>query len=315
MTLTRWQRTAVLAAPLVVYVLFFVIPLISLGRMSLNEFTRLTGLQDAVTLDSFRTALTDDFYLRTFLTTLKLALIASVLCTALGCIVGYLMWRIGGNVRRVMLGVILAPLLVASVVRAFGWIGTIGPGGLLPHVSERIGLGTLTIYANEPAVIIGFVHILLPFAVILFITSLDNISPSVMKAAEGLGATEWRRIRAVVLPLTYPGVLSSLLFTFALASAAYSIPAILGGRRVLTASLAIYEQQTRLFNWPLAAALSLILIVVVAFAMSTYQALTRRGRTSRRRAWRRRDRPRDSAPDEGGVPGYDSRPALGDQGG
>lgn len=279
MTLTRWQRIAVLAAPMFVYVLLFVVPLISLGRMSLNEFTRLTGLRDAATLENFGTALTDDFYLRTFVTTLKLALIASVLCTAIGCVVGYLMWRVGGNMRRIMLGVVLAPLLVASVVRAFGWIGTTGPGGLLPHVSEGIGVGTLTIYANEPAIIVGFVHILLPFAVILVITSLDNISASVMKAAEGLGAGEWRRIRSVALPLSYPGVLSSLLFTFALASAAYSIPAILGGRRVLTASIAIYEQQTRLFNWPLAAALSLILIVVVAVAMSSYQALTRRGRS------------------------------------
>lgn len=281
----RLFRLALLSLPAVVYLGMLVVPMIILGRMSLNQYTRTTGIRPATTLDNYKTALTDSFYVSTYLTTLRLAFITAIVCTIVGCVVGYLVWRLGGNYRRIVLTLVLLPMLISSVVRGYGLVGSTGPKGFLDWVSTSLGMGSLDIYGSEFAVMMGFTNVLMGFSVLLVVTSLDNIGRSVMRAATNLGATEWQRFRMVVAPLSYHGILGSMLFVFALAGAEYSIPAILGGRRILTTSILIYREQVVTFNWPLAAALSLTLVVIVMFLMLMYQGvLAQRGRIFRRRA-------------------------------
>ncbi|MCZ7572818.1 MAG: ABC transporter permease [Ardenticatenaceae bacterium] len=272
----RGTTALLLLLPGLAYGVFFFAPLLSSARISFNEFSRFEGMTPGFTLDHYRLALTDSYYLQTWASTLRLAFESATITTILGAVTAYGMWRAGGRVRTYLLAVVLAPLLVSAVVRALGWIAVLGPGGFLPHITSALGLGEVTIMFSEPAIVIGFVHVLLPFAVILTLTNLDAINPSAMRAAANLGATQLQVIRRVVLPLTYPGLFSSFLYVYAIAGAAYSIPAILGGRRVLAASRAIFQQQTAVLNRPSAAALSMILIVVTVTLMLIYQWLTRR---------------------------------------
>jgi ABC-type spermidine/putrescine transport system permease subunit I len=171
---------------------------------------------------------------------------------------------------------------VSGVARAYGWIAIGGPNGPWVQGTRALGLD-IPILFNENSVILSFIHTLLPLAVIQVLLRLDAIAPSLPKAAANLGANQWTTAMRVLLPLSYPALASSFLLVFALCTAAYSVPTILGGGRVLTVAQLIYREQTIIFDWPLAAALATTLTALTLMVMAGYQTVGQR--------WERRARP------------------------
>jgi putative spermidine/putrescine transport system permease protein len=271
------QRTfwAVLALPSLVYVAYFVLPVVDSLRMSLTPYARATGLQSGFTLDSYGLIFEDASYLRAWFTTFRVAIEASLLTVFLGAIVAYALWRVGGRLRGYLSTIVLTPLLVSGVARAYGWIAIGGPNGPWPRLTEVLGLGPIPILFNETSVIVSFVHVFLPLVVILVLVRLDAIAPSIPRAAANLGAGPWTVAGRVLLPLAYPALASGFLLVFALSTAAYAVPAILGGGRVLTVAQLVYREYAVNFHWPLAAALASILTAVTVLSMLGYQALSR----------------------------------------
>lgn len=276
--LRRRTVLLLLAAPLAVYALLFVGSIAEQVHASLSSTVTLTNTVPQWTVDQYTLALTDSTFAGTWGTTLRLSLVAAAITTVLGAAVSFTLWRAGGRVRTVMTLIIIAPMLVSSVVRAYGWITTIGRGGLLSQTTTMLGLDATEIGFGTTAVIIGLVHVLLPFSVLLILGSLDSINPSALRAAASLGAGPVRSAVRVVLPLAAPGLVSSLLVTFSLAAASYSIPTILGGGRVYTAARAIFQESTASFNLPLAAALSVLLILGCLTTALVAQRISRRSR-------------------------------------
>lgn len=282
---TRW-RVLLLTLPIAFYVAFLLLPLLNMGATSLHDFDRLHGTGEGYSTVQYRTIFGDGEYASAIVTTLRIAGITAVTTTLLGAGVAYVVWRQGGRLRQYILLICLVPLMVSTVVRAYGWVATTGPNGLLSRIGELFGVHDLTVMFNEPAVILGFLHVLLPYGVMMTLVNLEGIKPSIVKAAANLGAGEGRRLRSIVGPLAYMGIASSLLLTFALACAAYTIPIILGGRTVRTASVVIYQEQQDFFNWPRSSAVSLLLIGIVLITMVAYQVVSRRssGRARNARA-------------------------------
>jgi len=110
---------------------------------------------------------------------------------------------------------------------------------------------------------IALVHVLVPFVVLAVWTSLQKLDPATEQAAESLGAGPLTTLTRIVLPQVLPGVLSGGLIVFALASSAFATPAIIGGRRLKVVSTTIYDEFLNYLNWPLGAALALVLLVIV----------------------------------------------------
>jgi putative spermidine/putrescine transport system permease protein len=171
--------------------------------------------------------------------------------------------------------VVIAPMLVSAVVRAYGWLATTGREGLLWKASNLLGLPPIEIMFNRTAVVIGLVHVLLPYAMLMVLTSLDGIRPSVVRAAANLGAGPFTTFARVVLPLIRTGLLSSLLITFSLAAASYSIPVILGGGRLYPIARAVFQESTSTLDFPLAATLAILLLLLCLAAAAVAQRLTR----------------------------------------
>src|SRR5262249_16426265 len=184
-----------------------------------------------------------------------------------GSLVAYFLWGKGGRLRAYLTFIILAPLLVNGIVRAYGWVALVGPAGGLAQLTHAIGMRPVWLPFAEPAVVLGFVHVFMPFVVILVLAQLDAIPPSSIRAARNPGAG-WIQIASRVLtPLSARGMAAAFLLVFALTTASYAVPAILGGGRLLTVAAVIFQEENQTFNVPRAAAVSLLLTFITAGVM------------------------------------------------
>jgi putative spermidine/putrescine transport system permease protein len=272
-----WRTLAViLVLPLAVELFYLVLPVATSTRMSLNTFGRLSGIHYTVDLGNYRHIISDHYYVRVWGNTARIAAESAAITVGLGAFIAYVLWGVGGRYRAYLTAVILTPLLVSGVVRAYGWIAMTGPTGSLADLTQSIGLGRINLLFHEPAVIIAFIHVFLPFAVLMVLAQLDTIQPSILQAAANLGANAIQVGLRIIMPTIYPVLVSAFLLIFALAMASYAVPAILGGGRVLTIAQVILLEQNASLNWPRAAALGVSLTAFTIVVMLAYQVLLRR---------------------------------------
>lgn len=180
--------------------------------------------------------------------------------------------------RGVLIVFTIAPLLVSSVVRTFGWMVILSDGGWINGVLRLLGATKepLHLMNNELGVIIGLTQIMMPTMILALIAGFSRLDVALEEAARSLGAPPWRSFLRVTLPLSAPGILIGCLVTFILSISSFVTPRLLGGGRVQMMATQIYEEALETLNWPLAAAESFILILVLLLAMSLYERLGRR---------------------------------------
>lgn len=201
------------------------------------------------------TKMVDDGY--TFVAlknSLNLALWSSVLCVVPAIVIALALWRTRSRVAvSLWIAALLAPTLVAVVVRAHGWLLLLSSTGPL---GDRVS-GWLY---DWPAVLLAQVHTLLPFAVIPIYIALRKIPPSVVDAAKDLGGDELVLHLRVLFPLSIHGIFSSVQLVFTMAVSSYAVPALLGGGKLNLLPQAIYQSIQNVI-WPVAAAQAVILLV------------------------------------------------------
>ena len=271
-----------LSAPaLLLFGLMVLLPLGLTALLSFQHFHHETGVQGGFTLASYALVLGDSYYWEVFGRTGWVALLTTLICVLIGAPEAYILSRMSAPWRSVFLLVILAPLLVSVVVRAFGWSLVLGPAGFVNQFFEAVGLGRVRMLYTPIAVVVALVHVMLPFMVIPVWTSLQKLDPQVENAALSLGASRFTVWRRVVLPQVTPGLLSGGLIVFALSASALAIPGLLGGRRLKMVATLIYDEYLHELNWPLGAAIALALLVVNLVVMLSTNALLE-GRYRRR---------------------------------
>src|SRR5262249_61709232 len=127
---------------------------------------------------------------------------------------------------------LVPPLMLASVIRLFGWLVILGRQGLITVTLRSVGLGTVELLGNATAVVIGLVELLLPFMVLPLMAAIERVPESLEEAARNLGATSWQVVRRGLLPLSVPGLVSGPLLVYRVAISALVTPALMGGRKV-----------------------------------------------------------------------------------
>ncbi|WP_295552487.1 ABC transporter permease [uncultured Pseudacidovorax sp.] len=226
-----------------------------------------------LTLANYARLMRSDFYLGIVGRTLWLSALTTLLTAVFGMVLGLSVWRARPSVRGMLLVMILAPLLVSIVARTYGWVVLLGDKGALNSVLMALGLTDepLRIMYTQPAVLIGLVHVFLPFMVLSLLGALDRIDPLLTEAAATLGASRWHVFRHVILPLAVPGLASGTIIVFSLSMSSYVTPALMGGSRSGLMTTFIYQQFSVTMNWHfgatmvavlLAATLALLLAVV-----------------------------------------------------
>ncbi len=255
----------VLAAPPTLYLLLlFVAPLAYLLVISVYRFD--AGLiVPAVTAENYRKFFTDPFYLAGYGRTLLLATLVATVVTAMSYPVAYFLTRTRSRFKGLLLALVLAPELSGVVLRTYGWLVILEDHGLVNTWLMNLGLTSAPIRLAQSfsGVAIGLVHVLLPFGILAIFSTLQTIDPVLERAAQNLGANRWQTFRRVLWPLSLPGILGSFFLCFTLTASSYATPSILGGSGFHVLATMIYEQLLFFLNWPLAAVMSLVLLVSV----------------------------------------------------
>ena len=217
------------------------------------------------TLDNFVNLLSNPSYRATFLRTMRLAAEVSALNFVLGYATAYFIWRRPPAWRNLLVVALAIPLLMSYIIKIYAMRGVLGTNGLLNSALLALGIVDEPVTAllfSLAAVRITLSVVLLPFMVLPICVALERIPASVLHAAADLGASEIQTIRWVILPLSLPGATVGAMFTFVLASGDFLAPELVGGIEGFTYGRLVFSQFGLAFNWPLGAALSVLLMAV-----------------------------------------------------
>jgi len=250
----------------VVFCLIFAAPIADLIELSFHAMTGPAQVGAAFTLSNYWTFLTDPFFLQMFLRTCWLGLLVTLGCAAIGYPVAYYLARTSTRWRGMALFLVISPLLISAIVRNIGWFPLLSESGLVNWALLKLGVigAPLPLINNFAGVVIGLVHALLPFMILTLTAVIQRIDVELEEAAANLGAGPLEAFRRVLLPLSWPGVLSGSLLVFTMAISAYTTPAILGGNRVLVMATYIAQQFRTVLNYPAGGTAAALLLVFAA---------------------------------------------------
>lgn len=220
-------------------------------------------------LDQYRTVLTDPLVHSVLWRTLRVCAIVTLVTVAAAYAIT-LVWVRGGRVARLLVELcILIPFWISVLTRAFGWLALLSNKGLINTWAMQAGLiaDPLVLVRNEFGVIIGMVHYLIPFAVFPLASAMRSVDERVLLAARGMGATRARIFWQVFVPMTKPGIIGAGLLVFVFALGFFVTPAILGGGRSVMVAELIYLRIFQIPQWGLAAALSVLLMLVIGLLL------------------------------------------------
>lgn len=272
---TGWERQRasltmkMLAVPLLAMVVLFVAPILVLLWMSFGG-----GGGEGFNLAGYR-ALLQPVYLRLLLFTLELAFYVTLATAVLAYPIAYLMVNLPGRFAQWMAVALFISLWLSFLARTFSWIIILQRNGIVNNLLQGAGIvdRPLALVYNATGVYIGMIHILLPFMIITLIPALKAIDPAYMRAALSLGARPSKVFWQVYFPLSLPGVVAGSMLVFTLAFGFFVTPAILGGGRTPTIVLAIRDQIQQLGNLQLAAATSMVLLVICLALLIAYDRI------------------------------------------
>ena len=269
-TSMRLHAGLLLVPAILFYAVLFVWPLII---SAWGSFTP-TGNLSFQTYTQF---FSDGFYRSVLWRSLRISAVTTLMTLIIGYpIAVYLSqdWRKG---RSLVVFLVIAPMFVSAVVRSYGWIIILGPNGLLSSFTKMLGLPIGHLLYSEAGVIIALTHVFLPFMVIALVGSLQQIDPSLARAAQILGANGFSVFVRVILPLTLPGISAGSVIVFCLAASGFVTPALVGGAAVPVMPYLVYKEGLLVLNWPFASAVALILLVATALVTAIYTFAFRDG--------------------------------------
>lgn len=269
------SRGYLLSAPaLALFVALLIVPLGLTLVLSFNLFDYEVGVKsDSYTLANYASLLSDSYFYEIFWRTFWISALVTLLCLVIGVPEAYILSRMGTPWRSIFLILILTPLLISVVVRAFGWSLLLGADGLINQAIAALGGRPLKMLYTPFAVILALVHVMLPFMIIPVWTSLQKLDPAAEQAAQSLGASQAKVMRSVVLPQIMPGVLSGTLIVFGLAASSFAIPGLLGGRRLKMVATVVYDQYLSELNWPMGATIAVALLLANLLIMLSWNRL------------------------------------------
>jgi putative spermidine/putrescine transport system permease protein len=262
------QRSAsLLLAPCVILLATcFVLPLLILLLYSFYTADPGGSMRPVLTVANYTRFLFDGLYYRVIWRSLELGFIVTLASLLLGFPLAYSLARTRSGARRgLVVMLLLFPLMTSVVVRSYGWLILLGDTGLLNVILLKAGLITtpVRLLYTEAGTIIALVEVLLPFMVLSLMAVMRNVTLTLEEAAASLGASGWRVLIDVVLPLSMPGIAAGSMLVFILSIGAFVTPTLIGGAKTLVVPMLVFQQAMAALNWPFAAAISFIFLVFV----------------------------------------------------
>ena len=278
-----WSRRGVIGIPYLSLLLFTLLPLAIVlkisfaeSRLAIPPYTPLfefgeDGLQLSATLESYARLLADSLYLRAYLSSIRYALGATLVCLLLGYPMAYAIARAPKAWRITLLMLVILPFWTSFLLRVYAWIGLLKGNGFINNALISLGLVSepLPLLNNSFSVVLGLVYGYLPFMVLPLYATLERLDPALLEAAADLGCRPRRAFLSVTLPLSLPGIAAGALLVFIPAVGEFVIPELLGGPGTLMIGKVLWDEFFNNHDWPAASAVAVAMLLLLALPMVT----------------------------------------------
>ena len=231
--------------------------------------------QPAFSFENWSELFTDNYYHVAIWKTFRLSVIVTVLAALLGYIPAYFIANTTYKHKWLLLLLLILPFWVSFIIRTLSWIHIMGNQGAINGMLLWLGVidEPLQMMFNEFAVIVGFIHVFLPYMILNVYVSLEGVDRNLVPAARTLGCSPWQAFREVTLPLSLPGLAAGSLLVFVLTAGSYVTPLILGGPNDFLYGNLIYDSILSELNWPMGATLSFTLLVLLGLVVVLYSRI------------------------------------------
>ena len=259
-----------LLAPGVLWlVLFGMFPLIFMFIMSFWSST-IFGTSPDFTFENFKRVIFTELYREQLIKTLRIAAITTIITLFISYPVAFLLSKMKGKKKALFVLLMFLPFWTSYVIRSFVWLPILGRNGAVNNFLLELGFINEPLdwlLYNEGAVFIGLIYVYTLFMTLPIYLSLEKIDPTLIEAGTDLGAKPPSIFLKIILPLSWPGVLSGCIMVFLLTIGAFVTPQLLGGPSGIMYGNIIYSQFLANNNWAFGSALSITLIFIVFFIL------------------------------------------------
>jgi len=279
------RRFILIAVPYAWLLALFLIPFIIVFKISLSDLALsippysptakdgISAMFKAFDLENFVFLASDDLYWRAYLSSLKIALISTILAVFVGYPMAYGMARAPEEWRPTLMMLVILPFWTSFLIRVYAWVGILSNEGLLNQFLLWLGIidAPLTIMNTTTAVYIGIVYTYLPFMILPIYAALDRLDESLIEAAEDLGCSRLKAFWLVTIPLSRNGIIAGCFLVFIPALGEFVIPSLLGGSGTLMIGKVLFEEFFNNRDWPVASAVAVILLLILIVPIVLFQ--------------------------------------------
>ena len=285
----RPGRRFVIGLPYLWLIAFFVVPFLILLRISVTD---MGGGVDpfAPLLDSsagaWRLLLNFDNYLSIFLdpagantvyldaygTSLKYAFFTTLLCLLIGYPFAYFLARVGPSIRPALLMLVMLPFWTSFLLRVYAWKGILADQGVLNQLLMALGLiqEPIVMLYTDVSMLVGMTYVYCPFMILPLYANLVKMDMRLLEAAHDLGASAWKAFWLVTVPLSRSGIVAGAMLVFIPCVGEFVIPSLLGGAENVMIGRVVWDEMFSSNNWPRAAALSVVMILLILVPLAFY---------------------------------------------
>lgn len=279
------RRAALIAVPYLWLLVLFLVPFLIVFKISLSDAALAIPPYTPTMRDGFAAMIAeldfenfifltqDDLYWKAYLSSLRIAVLSTVLTLLVGYPIAYAMARAPEEWRATLMMLVILPFWTSFLIRVYAWMGILSNEGLLNQFLLWLGVinDPLTILNTNTAVYIGIVYTYLPFMILPIYAALDRLDGSLIEAAEDLGCSRLQAFWLITIPLSKNGIIAGSFLVFIPALGEFVIPSLLGGSGTLMIGKVLWEEFFNNRDWPVASAVAVILLLILVIPIVLFQ--------------------------------------------
>lgn len=273
-------RKLIIGVPYVWFILLAAIPLLIVLKISLStmETASVSNMIDwskgwpslTLNFESYQFIMKDALYIKTYLSSIKYALITTIICLAIGYPFAYFMARAPKHIQPTLLMLIMLPFWTSFLLRIYAWKTLLVNNGIINNALISLGVISEPIQMmNTPfSLVIGMVYSYLPFMILPLYANLSKLDIRYLEAAADLGTSPLKTFWLVTVPLSKAGIIAGSMLVFIPSIGEYVIPELLGGPNTLMIGRVLWDEFFSNNDWPMASAVAIVMILLILVPMA-----------------------------------------------